>query len=249
MLVSLVFYMKNSCLCVGVLNCSAMSHSLWPHGLHSLWNSLGQNTGVGSLSLLQGIFPTQVSHIAGKFFTSWTSREAQKWCQSTLKSESESCSVMSDFATPLTVAHQAPLSMGFSRQEYWSGLPFPSLWGLLNPGIEPTSPALAGGFFTTKPTGKPHTLPTINLSCVLYPFSVQFGSVAQSCLTLCNPMDCNLPGASVPGTLQARILEWVAISFSMGSSGPRDRTRVSWIASRFFTIWAAREAPSYPATS
>ena len=86
------------------------------------------------------------------------------------------------------------LSVEFSRQEYWSGLPFPSLWGLLNPGIEPTSPALAGGFFTTKPTGKPHTLPTINLSCVLYPFSVQFGSVAQSCLTLCVPMNRSTPG-------------------------------------------------------
>ena len=114
-----------------------------------------------------------------------------------MKSESESCSVMSDFATPLTVAHQAPLSMGFSRQEYWSGLPFPSLWGLLNPGIEPTSPALAGGFFTTKPTGKPRTLPTINLSCALYPFSVQFSSVAQSCLTLCDPMNCSTPGLPV----------------------------------------------------
>ena len=46
------------------------------------------------------------------------------------------------FATPWTVAHQAPLSMGFSRQEYWSGLPFPSLGDLSNPGIEPRSPAL-----------------------------------------------------------------------------------------------------------
>ena len=51
----------------------------------------------------------------------------------------------------LTVAHQAPLSMGFSREEYWNGLPCPSLGDLPNPGIEPTSlmsPALAGGFFT-----------------------------------------------------------------------------------------------------
>ena len=52
------------------------------------------------------------------------------------------------FVTPWTVAHQAPLSMGFSRQEYWSGLPFPSSGDLLDPGMEPTSPALAGGFFT-----------------------------------------------------------------------------------------------------
>ena len=53
--------------------------------------------------------------------------------------------------------HKAPLSMGFLRQEYWSGLPFPSPEDLPNPGIEPaslTSPALAGGFFTTEPPGK-----------------------------------------------------------------------------------------------
>ena len=49
---------------------------------------------------------------------------------------------------------QAPLSMGFSRQEHWSGLPFPSPGDLTNPGIEPTSPALAGEFFTTEPPGK-----------------------------------------------------------------------------------------------
>ena len=52
------------------------------------------------------------------------------------------------FATPWTVAYQAPLPMGFSRQEYWSGLPFPSLGDLLDPGIEPVSPAMAGRFFT-----------------------------------------------------------------------------------------------------
>ena len=52
-----------------------------------------------------------------------------------------SCLVMSDFATPWTVAHQAPLSMGFSRQEYCSELPFPSLGDLPDPGIEPRSPA------------------------------------------------------------------------------------------------------------
>ena len=58
------------------------------------------------------------------------------------------------FATLLTMAHQAPLSMGFPRQEYWSGLPFPSSGDLPNPGIELLSPALAGGFFTTVPLGK-----------------------------------------------------------------------------------------------
>ena len=56
--------------------------------------------------------------------------------------------------TPWTAAHQAPLSIGFSRQENWSGLPFPSPGDLPDPGAEPASPALAGGFFTTEPPGK-----------------------------------------------------------------------------------------------
>ena len=60
--------------------------------------------------------------------------------------------------------------------------------------------------------------------------------VAQSCPALCNPMDCNPSGASVRGILQARILEWVAISFSRGSSQPRDQTWVSYIAGRLFTV-------------
>ena len=59
------------------------------------------------------------------------------------------------FATSRTVAHQAPLSMRFSRQEHWSGLPFPSPGDLPDPGIEPMSPVLAGGFFTTEPPRKP----------------------------------------------------------------------------------------------
>ena len=63
----------------------------------------------------------------------------------------------SSLATPWTAAHQAPLSMGFPRQEYWSGLPFPSPGDLSHPGIEPMSPALAGEFFTTEPSGKPHS--------------------------------------------------------------------------------------------
>ena len=58
--------------------------------------------------------------------------------------------------------------------------------------------------------------------------------VAQSCLTLCDPVDCIPPGSSFHGILQARIVEWVAISFSRESSQPRDRTQVSCIAGRFF---------------
>ena len=73
-------------------------------------------------------------------------------------------------ATPLTAAHQASPSLGFSRQEYWSGLPFPS--------------------------------------------PMREREVAQSCPTLSDPMDCSLPGCSVHGIFQARVLEWGAIAFS-----------------------------------
>jgi len=66
-----------------------------------------------------------------------------------------SCEVTSDsFATPWTLGCQAPLSKGFSRQEYGSGLPCPSPGDLPDPGIKNESPALAGGFFTTEPPGK-----------------------------------------------------------------------------------------------
>ena len=58
------------------------------------------------------------------------------------------------FATPWTVARQAPLSMRFSKQEYWSGLLYPPPGDLPNPGIKPRPPALAGGFFTNEPPGK-----------------------------------------------------------------------------------------------
>ena len=69
--------------------------------------------------------------------------------------------------------------------------------------------------------------------------------VAQSCLTLCNPMDCSLPGSSVHGISQARILQWVATSFSRGSSQPRDRPCISMspaLVGRFFTT----EPPGKP---
>ena len=67
-------------------------------------------------------------------------------------------------------------------------------------------------------------------------------SVAQLCLTLCDPMDCNSPGSSAHGILQARILKWVAILFSRGSSRPTDGTWVSCIAGSFFTT----EPPGKP---
>ena len=66
-----------------------------------------------------------------------------------------SCSVLSDSATPWTVASQDPLSMGCSRQEYWSGMPFPSAGDLPNPGIKPRSPALQVDSLPLMPAGTP----------------------------------------------------------------------------------------------
>ena len=65
---------------------------------------------------------------------------------------------------------------------------------------------------------------------------------AQLCPTLCDPMDYSLPGSSVHEIFQAVVLEWIAISFPRGSSQPRDRTWVSRIVDRRFTVWATREA-------
>ena len=73
--------------------------------------------------------------------------------------------------------------------------------------------------------------------------------LAEPCPALCNPMDCRPPGSSVHGTVQARILECVAVLFSRGSSRCKDQTWVSWIAGRFFIVWATREAPSHPKRS
>ena len=71
-------------------------------------------------------------------------------------------------------------------------------------------------------------------------FSLLVALVTQWCPTLCGPMDYSLPVSSVQGILQARILEWVAVSYSRELSQPRDRTWVSHIVGRFFTIWATR---------
>ena len=106
------------------------------------------------------------------------------------------------FGTPRTVAYQAPPSMGFSRQEYRSVLPFPLPGDLPDPEIEPRSPALQADSLLSEPPGRPFLL------------SVKFSSVAQSCPTLCDPIDSSLSGSPIPGILQARTLEWVAISFS-----------------------------------
>ena len=79
------------------------------------------------------------------------------------------------------------------------------------------------------------------LKCERASIETKVSEVAQSCPTLCNPIDYSLPGSSVHGIFQARVLEWVAIPFSRGSSQPRDWTRVFCIVGWHFTIWATRE--------
>ena len=152
------------------------------------------------------------------------------------------------FAIPWAVAYQAPQSMGFSRQEYWSGLPFPSPGDLPNPGVEPGSPALQADALPSQPPGKPIWTKT-NFSSPPSPQGY-FGRmkvkvdvlVASWCPTLCDPKNCSPPGSSVHGILQARILEWVAIPFSRGSSLPRDWTWVSCIiAGRFWYYYLSRQ--------
>ena len=95
-----------------------------------------------------------VSCITGEFFSDWATTEALLGPGLCMLCRFSRVQL---FVTPWTVAHQVPLSMGFSRQEYWSGLPFPTPVDLPNSGIEPASPVsppLAGGFFTTMPPRK-----------------------------------------------------------------------------------------------
>ena len=138
-------------------------------------------------------------------------------------------------ATLWTVACQAPLFTGFSRQEYWSGLPFPSPRDLPHPGIKPRSPTLQAHFLPAELPGKYRLFPfktflkllRLFYECILLlPSGPQLfcrerkkeTEVAHSCPTLCNPMDCSPPGFFISQIFQTRILEWVAISFSTESS-------------------------------
>ena len=114
------------------------------------------------------------------------------------------------FAIPWTVAHQAPLSMGFPDQEYYSELPFPAPSSAL---IQEKFPAE----YVITSLGSPFLWG-------FFPYVMTFFVVliAQSCPTLCDPMDCSPSDSCVHGILQARILKWVAIFLSRESSQPRD---------------------------
>ena len=128
------------------------------------------------------------------------------------------------FATPLTIAHQAPLSMAFSKQEYWSRLPFPTIGYLPDLGIKPASsafPALAGRFFTNEPPGK-----RIFISVSMF----MHAELLQLCLTLCGIIDCSPLDSSVHGVLQARILEWFATPFLQRIVQRKDQTHVCYVS-------------------
>ena len=126
----------------------------------------------------------------------------------------------------------------FSRQEYWSGLPFPSPGDLPNPGTKAGSPSLQADYLFSELQGKPilkilanYMIDTVERKMQCFKeASFSFNrhlkvKVAQSCRTLCDRMDY-----TVHGFLQARILEWVAFPFSRKSLQSRDRTQVSRIA-------------------
>ena len=112
--------------------------------------------------------------------------------------------------------------MGFSRQEYWSGFPCSSPGDLPHPRIKPMSQA--GGFFTTNATWEALITSTSSFQMLETGRWKKFkarrclatatAKSLQSCPTLCDPIDSSPPGSPVPGILQARTLEWVAISFS-----------------------------------
>ena len=113
--------------------------------------------------------------------------------------------------------------MGFSRQEYWSGLPFPSPRDLPDPGIKPRSPTLQADALTYAAAAAAKSL--------------------QSCPTLCDPMDGSPPGSPVPEILQPRTLEWVAISFSNAWKWKVKMKSLSHVR-LFTTPWtAAYQAP------
>ena len=148
--------------------------------------------------------------------------------------------------TPLIIAHQPPLSMDFSKQEYWSGLSIPSPGDFPTQGSNPGLPHCRRILYCLSHQGrsilaqlsfrKPLQISTYKEKklkkwcCCL---------VTKSCPTLCNSMDCSPLGSSVHGILQARILEWVAIPFTRASSWPRDWTQVCCITGRFFNVWAS----------
>ena len=126
-----------------------------------------------------------------------------------------------DYSPPESSVH------GVFQARILKWVPFPSPGDLPNPGIKPRSPALQADSSSSEPPGK-----------TLKKERKWNRTVVSDSL---QPMDCSLPGYSIHGIFQARILEWVVIFFSRRSSQPRDWTQVTHIVGRLFTIWATRE--------
>ena len=172
-----------------------MSNSLQPHRLYSPWNSPGQNTGVGSLSLLQGIFPTQGSN------------RSLLHCRRILYQLSHQGSPTS----LRTVAKNMGLGLG------------PSDFNVQPPRLLTQAQCLwlwtiAKNNSAKKNSVRTHKLQHTRLPCSsLFPRVFANSTAAaksfQSCPTLCDPIDGSPPGSPIPGVLQARTLEWVVISF------------------------------------
>ena len=138
------------------------------------------------------------------------------------------------FVTLWAVVLQAPLSIGLARQEYWSGFAMLSTRGSSQPRDQSQVSSISyivwqAGSLPLAPPGKPEVKML----------------VTQSCPALCNFMDCSLLCSSVHGILQARILEWVALTFSRVSSQVRDQMGSPALQVDSFTIWATWEAPSH----
>ena len=131
------------------------------------------------------------------------------------------------FVTPGTIQ-----SMEFSRLEYWSGWSSPSPGDLPNPGIEPRSPALQVDSLPAELGGNPkgHYNQQACSHCACVRACMHAHARAQSCLTLCKPIDCSPSSSYIYGISQARILEWVAIPFSRGSAWPRNRSHISCVS-------------------
>ena len=118
--------------------------------------------------------------------------------------------------------HPYPPLLCFRALSHLNVFHFPRPLNIFYPSFQPLVNHFPQGFWNT-----------VLLCCCL---------VTKSCLTLCDPMDCSLPGSSIHGISQAKIPEWVAISFSRGSSWPRDRTHVCSIGRQSLYCWATREA-------
>ena len=124
------------------------------------------------------------------------------------------------FATPWTVAYQASPSMEFSRQEYWSGLPFPIF---LTQGLNPALPHCRQTLYHLSHRGSPKCLRLLNKLEWVHAKSLHD-------IWLCNTMDYRPPGCSVHGILQARMLEWVVVPSSRGCSRLMDWTWASYVS-------------------